>query len=69
MTLGTHLDPDLARARAQAARTLRGRLLEAGWPPEVADGLARVAAEVCVASAFSELKRAWRRSNRDKESQ
>jgi len=58
---------DLARAHAQAARVLRGRLLEAGWPPEVADGLARVAAEVCVASAwasFCNTISAWKRPPR-----
>ena len=57
---------DLARAHATAAaaRTLRERLLEAGWPPEVADGLARVAAEVCVGAAWPVWKHsisAWKR--------
>ena len=54
----------LARAHAQAARALRERLLEAGWPPEVADGLARVAAEVCTNAAWPLWKHsisAWKR--------
>ena len=55
---------DLARAHAQAARSLRERLLEAGWPPEVAAGLARVAAEVCTNAAWPVWKHsisAWKR--------
>jgi hypothetical protein len=64
MTLGTHPDPDLARAKAAAARALRDRLQGAGWGPE-AVRVAEVLAEVAVNAADAELERVHHERRRD----
>jgi hypothetical protein len=60
VTLHAHADPDLAAARAAAARALRDRLEDAGWAeqwPAVLDAV-DVLAEVAVDAAWQSLKRA-----------
>ena len=71
MTLGTHLDPDLARATTAAARALRDLLLDAdilvpsGDQRAWAEGLGGVLAEVAIGAAWPDLKRATRRPTDD----
>jgi hypothetical protein len=62
MTLHAHADPDLAAARAAAARALRDRLEDAGWAeqwPAVLDAV-DVLAEVAVNAAWPYAKHANR---------
>lgn len=56
----SHPTAALTRAQAAAERAITSRLLEAGWPVEVAEGLGRVAAEIATDAAWGELKRANR---------
>jgi len=64
VTLGPHADPDLAAARAAAARALHDRLEGAGWPAPAK--VAPVLAEVAVGAAWQSLKRATRRPTEDR---
>jgi len=67
VTLGTHLDLDLAHATAAAERALRDRLEAAGWAehwPAVIEAVP-VLAEVAISAAWQSLKRAHRRPMED----
>jgi hypothetical protein len=67
VTLGTHVDLDLARATAAAARALRDRLEAAGWAehwPSVLDA-ADVLADIAIGAGWADLKRAARRPTDD----
>ena len=67
MTLGTHVDPDLERATAAAARALRDRLDAAGWGdhwPAVIEA-APILADIAIGAAWADLKRAASRPTDD----